>query len=150
MLTMLWPSARIKWETEKSSTLPWNFILYNFWNLASCLAPSSACFHTFDKWHVGYWVSSMNNVDAFSTILSYSNYRTRSLLKNQKHKENGVWKLHIRSSISFYAAPKHFSNCTNATPQHLKSAPHEDIFYVAMLRYVSCFPRCQEGFFNVE
>jgi len=34
--------------------------------------------------------------------------------------------------------------------QRLKSAPQEDFFYVAMLRYVSCFPSCQEGFFNVE
>ena len=33
--------------------------------------------------------------------------------------------------------------------QHLKSAPQEDFFNVAMLRYVSCFPSCQEGFFNV-
>ena len=33
--------------------------------------------------------------------------------------------------------------------QRLKSAPQEDFFYVAMLRYDSC-PSCQEGFFNVE
>ena len=36
-----------------------------------------------------------------------------------------------------------------STP-HLKSAPREDFFYVAMLSYISCFPSCQEGFFNVE
>ena len=34
--------------------------------------------------------------------------------------------------------------------QRLKSAPQEDFFYVAMLRYVSSFPSCQEGFFNVK
>ena len=34
--------------------------------------------------------------------------------------------------------------------QCLKSAPQEDLFYVAMFRYVSCFPSCQVGFFNVE
>ena len=32
--------------------------------------------------------------------------------------------------------------------QRLKSAPQEDFFYV--VTYVSCFPSCQEGFFNVE
>ena len=34
--------------------------------------------------------------------------------------------------------------------QRLKSAPLEYFFYVAMLRYVSCFLSCQEGFFNVQ
>ena len=34
--------------------------------------------------------------------------------------------------------------------QRLKSAPCEDFFYVAILRYVSCFPSYQVGFFNVE
>ena len=45
-----------------------------------------------------------------------------------------------------------FNYCSRLGPigQRLKSAPQEDFFYVAMLRYVSCFPSCQEGFFNVE
>ena len=34
--------------------------------------------------------------------------------------------------------------------QRLKSAQREDFFYVAMLRYVSCFLSCQEGFYTVH
>ena len=37
------------------------------------------------------------------------------------------------------------SNIRGPIGQRLKSAPREDIFYGAMLRYVSCSPSCQEA-----
>ena len=36
------------------------------------------------------------------------------------------------------------------SPKVRASNGRTDLFYVAMLRHVSCFPSCQVGFFNVE
>ena len=47
----------------------------------------------------------------------------------------------LELSLSFFHIP---------IQQCLKSAPQENLSYVAMLRYVSCFPSCQERFFNVD
>ena len=49
----------------------------------------------------------------------------------------------VSSISSTHIVPQPIQQC-------LKSAPQEDLFYVTMLRYVSCFPSCQVGFFNVE
>ena len=48
-------------------------------------------------------------------------------------------------SIWFFITPLH-----SLIAQHLKSPQQYDFFYLSMLRYVSCFPSCQQGFFNVK
>ena len=42
--------------------------------------------------------------------------------------------------------------CLRSLPHRttFENAPQEDLFCVAMLRYVSCFPSCHRGFFNFE
>ena len=56
----------------------------------------------------------------------------------------------LESSTSSDMNIRPFALPTIPIQQCLKSAPQEDLFYVAMLRYVSCFLSCQEGFFNVK
>ena len=62
-----------------------------------------------------------------------------------------IWTASRRSRCSPLEVPSSSSFFSIAPiGQRLKSALQEDFFYFAMLRCVSCFPSCQEGFFNVE